>query len=134
MKIKGLREDEARKAHTIIGRSTVAFFEWLDTLNIEPMIKDIYEKAFDAARVESERVIKNGYIPKEYEAEVHKMAEQVMKRFLHELTTKMRNVSQESKSDMITGALQFLIKNDNTDMPDKYKCEHALNIVQKGNK
>nr|WP_321268532.1 glutamyl-tRNA reductase [uncultured Sulfurimonas sp.] len=131
---KGLREEEARKAHTIIGRSTVAFFEWLDTLNIEPMIKDIYAKAFEAARVESERVIKNGYIPKEYEEEVHKMSQQVMKRFLHDMTSKMRSVSQESKSDMITGALQFLIKNDNAEMPDKYKCEHALNIAQKGSK
>jgi glutamyl-tRNA reductase len=133
---KGLREEEARKAHTIIGRSTVAFFEWLDTLNIEPMIKDIYAKAFEAARIESERVIKNGYIPKEYEEEVHKMGEQVMKRFLHDMTTKMRGVSQESKSDMITGALQFLIKNDNKDveMPDKYKCEHALEVAKKGNK
>jgi glutamyl-tRNA reductase len=131
---KGLREEEARKAHTIIGRSTVAFFEWLDTLNIEPMIKDIYTKAFDAAKVESDRVIKNGYIPKEYEEEVHKMSQQVMKRFLHDMTSKMRSVSKESKSDMITGALQFLIKNEKTEMPDKYKCEHALNIAQKGSK
>jgi glutamyl-tRNA reductase len=127
---KGLREDGARKAHGIIGRSTVEFFEWLDTLDIEPMIKEIYEKAFEAARVESNRVIKNGYIPKEYESQVHKMAEQVMKRFLHEMTSKMRSVSEESKSDMVTSALQFLIKKDNNEMPDKYKCEHALNIIE----
>ncbi|WP_294962128.1 glutamyl-tRNA reductase [Sulfurimonas sp.] len=133
---KGLREEEARKAHTIIGRSTVAFFEWLDTLNIEPMIKDIYAKAFEAAKIESERVIRNGYIPKEYEEEVHKMGEQVMKRFLHDMTSKMRGVSEESKSDMITGAMQFLIKSDNKNvkMPDEYKCEHALNVAQKGSK
>ena len=132
---RGLREEEARKAHTIIGRSTVAFFEWLDTLNIEPMIKEIYAKAFEAAKIESERVIKNGYIPKEYEAEVHKMGEQVMKRFLHEMTSKMRSVSEDSKSDMITGAMQFLINKDaETEMPDKYKCEHALNVIQQGSK
>ncbi len=132
---KGLREEEARKAHTIIGRSTVAFFEWLDTLNIEPMIKEIYEKAFDAAKVESKRVIKNGYIPKEYEEQVNKMCEQVMKRFLHDMTSKMRSVSEESKSDMISGAMQFLINKDaQTDMPDKYKCEHALNVIQQASK
>jgi glutamyl-tRNA reductase len=131
---KGLREDEARKAHTIIGRSTVAFFEWLDTLNIEPMIKEIYSKAFEAASIESDRVIKNGYIPKKYEEQVRKMSEQVMKRFLHDMTTKMRSVSEESKSDMITGALQFLIKNENVEIPDKYKCEHALEVAKKGSK
>lgn len=125
-----LREDGARKAHGIIGRSTVEFFEWLDTLNIEPMIKEIYQKAYEAAKTESDRVIRNGYIPKEYEAQVHKMSQQVMKRFLHEMTSKMRSVSEESKSDMVTSALQFLIKQDKNDMPDKYKCEHALNILE----
>jgi glutamyl-tRNA reductase len=125
-----LREDGARKAHGIIGRSTVEFFEWLDTLNIEPMIKEIYQKAFEAAKRESDRVIKKGFIPKEYEAEIRKMSEQVMKRFLHEMTSKMRSVSEESKSDMVTSALQFLIKKDKNDMPDKYKCEHALNIIE----
>ena len=127
---RSLREDGARKAHGIIGRSTVEFFEWLDTLNIEPMIKEIYQKAFEAAKVESDRVIKNGYIPKEYERQIHKMSQQVMKRFLHEMTSKMRSVSEESKSDMVTSALQFLIKKDKNDMPDKYKCEHALNIIE----
>ncbi|MDD5372106.1 MAG: glutamyl-tRNA reductase [Sulfurimonas sp.] len=125
-----LREDGARKAHGIIGRSTVEFFEWLDTLNIEPMIKEIYQKAYEAAKTESDRVIRNGYIPKEYEAQVHKMSQQVMKRFLHEMTSKMRSVSEESKSDMVTSALQFLIKQDKNEMPDKYKCEHALNILE----
>lgn len=125
-----LREDEARKAHSIVGRSTVEFFEWLDTLNIEPMIKEIYQRAYEAAKIESQRVIKKKYIPKEYEQEVHKMAQQVIKRFLHEMTAKMRNVSQESKSDMITSALQFLIKDEKNEVLDKYKCEYEVNIAQ----
>ncbi|PNV83754.1 MAG: glutamyl-tRNA reductase [Sulfurimonas sp.] len=124
------REDSARKAHGIIGRSTVEFFEWLNTLNVEPMIKEIYQKAFEAARLETQRVLKKGYIPKEYEAEISKMSEQVLKRFLHEMTSKMRSVSEESKADMVTSALQFLIKKDKNDMPDTYKCEHALNIIE----
>jgi len=114
---KTLREEASRKAHGIIGRSIVEFFEWLDTLDIEPMIKEIYEKAFEAAKLESDRVIKNGYIPKEYEAQVNKMAQQVMKRFLHDMTSKMREASEESQSGMLSGALQFLIKKDEQGMP-----------------
>ncbi len=109
---KGLREDASRKAHAIIGRSIIEFFEFLDTLDIEPVIKGIYQRAFEAARIESDRVIKNGYIPKEYEAEVRKMGEQIMKRFLHDITSKMRDVSEDSKSDMISGTLQYLMKKD----------------------
>ncbi len=123
---KAQREEEARKAHSIIGRSTVEFFEWLDTLNIEPMIKEIYQKAHRAAETESKRVIKKRFIPKEYEDEVHKLSQQVLKRFLHEMTNKMRSVSQDSKSDMITNALQFLIKKDEELSIDEYKCEKDL--------
>lgn len=126
----GLREDSARKAHGIIGRSTVEFFEWLNTLNIEPMIKEIYQKAFEAARIESDRAIKKGFIPKEYEEQAYKMTQQALKRFLHQMSSKMRSVSEESKADMLTSAVQFLIEKDRSDMPDKYKCEHALNIIE----
>ncbi|MCX6051549.1 MAG: glutamyl-tRNA reductase [Campylobacterales bacterium] len=123
----GIREESARAAHGIIGRAVVEFFEWLNTLDVEPMIKEIYQKASLAAEAESKRVIKNGYIPKEYEVQVHKMCEQVLKRFLHDMTYKMRSVSSESKSDMITGALQFLVQKDNNkSVLDEYKCEHML--------
>ncbi len=122
----GLREESARAAHSIIGRAVVEFFEWLNTLEVEPMIKEIYEKAYKAAAEESSRAIKNGYIPKEYEQQAKKMCEQTLKRFLHEMTSKMRSVSEESKSDMITGALQFLVQENSAPVPDKYKCDHIL--------
>lgn len=120
------REEEARKAHGIVGRSTVDFFEWLDTLNIEPMIKEIYKKAYNAAEIETSRAIKNRYIPKEYEKQMHKLSQQVLKRFLHEMTSKMRSASQNSKSDMITNTLQFLIKQDENILLDEYKCERNI--------
>ena len=118
---KGLREDEARKAHGTVGRSVVEFFEWLDALNVEPMIKDIYKKAYATAEIESSRAIKNGYIPKKYEIEVKKLAEQTLKRFLHDMTKKMREVSHEPKADSMSGMMQMLANNENDDIPDRYK-------------
>lgn len=115
------REKEARKAHGIVGRNVVEFFEWLDTLNIEPMIKDIYKKAYKAADIESKRVIQKGFIPKEYEAEAKKMAEQTLKRFLHDMTKKMRESSGEPKSDSLSGFMQMMLNNENDDIPDHYK-------------
>jgi glutamyl-tRNA reductase len=91
-----LREDAARAAHGIIGRDVVEFFEWLDTLDIEPLIKEIYQKAMIAAQDESSRAIKNGYIPKEYEKEAQKMCEQSLKRFLHDITKNIREKSGET--------------------------------------
>jgi glutamyl-tRNA reductase len=118
---RSLREDEARKAHGIVGRSVVEFFEWLDTLNVEPIIKEIYQKAYKVAEIESSRAIKKGFIPKEYETQAKKMAEQTLKRFLHEMTTKMRDTSSEPKSDTISGMMQLLATQEKDEIPDKYK-------------
>ena len=107
---KADRELEAKKAHRIIGRSVVDFFEFLDTLNIEPLIKEIYEKAHEVAEVEASRVLNKGFIPKEYEHQVHKLAEQTLKRFLHDMTKSMRDVSHEAKSDKLSSVMGFLVK------------------------
>lgn len=103
-----LREDAAKLAHGIIGRAVVDFFEWLNTLDIEPLIKEIYLKAYESAKEESVRAIKQGYLPKEYEKEAQKMCEQALKRFLHEMTQKMRNASRESNAETMSGAFGFL--------------------------
>jgi glutamyl-tRNA reductase len=91
----GLREESARAAHGIIGRDVVEFFELLTSQDIEPIIKEIYKKAFVAAEQESLRVISKGFLPKEYESEAKKMCEQTVKRFLHEMTLSMRNSSKK---------------------------------------
>jgi len=119
----GLREESARLAHGIIGRAVVEFFEWLSTLDVEPMIKEIYSKAYATAEIESTRAISHGYIPKEYAQEARKMCEQTLKRFLHDMTAKMRSVSQDSKSDMMTGAMQFLV-DENRQIANKFSKGH----------
>ena len=91
-----LREKAARSAQGIIGREIVTFFESLATLDIEPVIKEIYQKAYKTAAKESTRAIDKGFIPSEYEAQAKKMCEQTLKRFLHEMTSSMRNSSDES--------------------------------------
>ncbi len=115
------RKQYVRQAQAIIGRSVVEFFEWLDALNVEPIIKEIYQKAYKAAETETKRAIKKGFIPKEYEAQAKKMAEQALKRFLHDMTKKMREASHEAKSDTVTGALQYILNDEKDNVPDKYK-------------
>ena len=104
------RENASRAAHGIIGRAIVEFFEWLNTQDIEPMIKEIYTRADLAAKKETVRVINNGYIPKEYEAQAQKMCEQALKRFLHDLTTNMRTASQDAQTELLSGAMASIMK------------------------
>lgn len=105
------REEAAREGHGIIGRAVVDFFDWLSAQDIEPTIKAIYLKADKAAHEESARAIDCGYIPKEYEAETKKMCEQTLKRFLHDITNNIRNGSEDFKSELLSGAMNSVIKN-----------------------
>jgi glutamyl-tRNA reductase len=104
------RENAARAAHAIIGRGIVEFFEWLTTQDIEPVIKEIYTRAQQAAKEESQRAIKNGFIPKEYESQAEKMCQQALKRFLHELTLNMRCSSEDAQTELLSGAMSSLMK------------------------
>ncbi len=104
------REEAARGAHAIIGRGVVEFFEWVNTQDIEPIIKEIYNRAHSAADNESKRAIECGYIPKEYAAESKKMCEQALKRFLHEMTQHMRASTQDSHTELLHGAMAAIMK------------------------
>jgi len=104
------REEAARGAHSIIGRGVVEFFEWLSNQDIEPVIKELYKKAQNAAKEETARVLEAGYIPKEYEDQAQKMCEQAIKRFLHDLTQNMRCGTVDKKSDMLSNAMASMMK------------------------
>ena len=104
------RENAARAAHGIIGRGIVEFFEWLNTQDIEPLIKELYNRANMAAKEETARVMSSGYIPKEYEAEAQKMCEQALKRFLHEFTTNMRCSKEDTHTELLSGAVSSIMK------------------------
>ena len=122
-----LREDEAKLCYTIVGRYTIEFFEWLQSLSVEPFIKGIYGKAMQCAQDETERVIKKGFIPKEYEEQALKMNEQVLKRFLHDMSKRMRKMSMNVESDTLIESMKYLFDHDDDlvkEAPNTYKCEH----------
>jgi glutamyl-tRNA reductase len=106
------RENAARLAHSIIGRGVVEFFEWLSTQDTERIIKEIYTRANAAAYNESQRAIKNGYIPKEYADEARKMCEQTLKRFLHEFTANMRASSEDTQTQFLSKTVSSIMKTE----------------------
>jgi glutamyl-tRNA reductase len=108
-----LREDEARAAFSIVGRHTMSFFEWLKSLSIEPLIKELYLRGVDAAKLETQRVVSKKFIPQEYEANVQKACEQSIKRLLHDLSAQMRQSVLEAHSDGMIESLKKIL--DETD-------------------
>ncbi len=103
-----LREDEAKRCYIIVGKYTAEFYDWLKSLSVEPLIKGIYEKAMSCAQEETERAMKKGYLPKEYEAQALKMNQQALKRFLHDITKRMREVAHDTDAGTLMEAMQLL--------------------------
>ncbi|MBD3809015.1 MAG: glutamyl-tRNA reductase [Sulfuricurvum sp.] len=119
-----LREDEARLSYVIVRRHVTLFFEWLKTLSVEPLIKNIYLRASDAALSEASRVIQNGYIPKEYSNAVHKATLQALKRFLHPFTVRMRDGSDPMRIDTLIESMSFLMNEEEGNDLSKDSCSY----------
>lgn len=119
-----LREDEAKLSYVIIRRHVIGFFEWLKTLSVEPLIKNMYLRASDAAFQESTRVLENGYIPKEYEHAVHKATLQALKRFLHPFAERMRDGSDPMRVDALIESMSFLMNQEEGDELSQNSCTY----------
>lgn len=109
-----LRNSEAVSSYAIVGEKTKEFFSDTDENELEPLIKSIYLKAFDAVSKETQRATQKGFIPKEFESEAQKMGTQMMKRFLHSISDNMRDVSDTKSVQNMMSSLSYLLDIDET--------------------
>ena len=129
-----LREEQARKAYGIVGRFTQEFFVWLQSLSVEPIIKALREQARDAAIAEINKAIKKGYLPKEYENNIHKSVQNIFNKFLHAPTISLKGIAHDPQADVLVDALRFLFgiqtehsvadPSSRLDQIDTYRCEY----------
>ncbi|RUM65112.1 MAG: glutamyl-tRNA reductase [Sulfurospirillum sp.] len=123
-----LRERNARKAYEIVGQFTENFFKWLQTLSVDPMIKEIRKKARECSHRELQRAIKKGYVPKEYEKQIEKIVHQAFNTFLHEPTTILKNIAEQPQADTVVQSIQLFF-NLNTGQHkalNTYKCDYQI--------
>ena len=120
-----MRQEHSKLSYEIVGKYTIEFYNWLNTLSVEPLIKEVYAQAHSAAIKELERAISKKFVPAEYEQEMQKMLDQAMKRFLHPISKKMRAVSDKATSDTILESLKYLLDIEDEITINKYKCEHT---------
>ena len=120
-----LREEQAKIAYGIIGHFTQDFFNWLQSLSVEPLIKKIRALAKDSALKELQKGISKGYLPKEYEKNIEKTLHNAFNVFLHDLTKNLKNISNTPKGDGVIEGLRFLFGDEVEDnMLESYQCEY----------
>jgi len=122
-----LKQEQATRAVEIVDQYRDDFYKWLRALSIEPIIKDMRLQAKDAIDKELKRAIKKKFVPKEFEANMQKMAEQMFNRFLHDATQNLRQCSSKSSSAKNVEVIKevFQLTTDEKSMK-KYKKEHHI--------
>ena len=120
-----MREEQAVRAAEIVERYTEEFYAWLRALSIEPVIKQMREHVSAAIEKEMQRALKKGFVPKEYEANIRKMAQQMFNRFLHDPTQNLRASSTESKNANCIESVKKMFNIDTEHVDFKqYKNDH----------
>ncbi len=122
------REEQAKVAYKIVGHYTKEFFKWLQSLEIEPIIKEIRQRAKDAALEELQKAIKKGYLPKELEKSTEKLLHNAFNRFLHNPTKKIKSIADEPSADTIVEAIKFFFDIEDDVGLNRYKCEYYMNL------
>jgi len=122
------REKQAKIAYSIISKSTMEFFKWLQTLCIDPIIKEMRYKAESCSKHELKRAIKKGYIDESQEKEVMKIIHLAFNGFLHTPTIKLKEVAEKPEADVIVQSVQYIfdINEDQAKKLNMYKCEYQM--------
>jgi len=103
-----LRANQAKEAYSIVGKMTQEFFTWLQTLSVEPVIKDLHIKSDDIIERKINNALKKHFIKVEDEDNIKKLCQTVMAEFLHQPTKKLRDVSKSIDGDIVLGTTQNL--------------------------
>ena len=103
-----LRASQAKEAYAIVETMTKDFYHWLSTLNVEPIIKELYLKSDTIIEKKLQDAINKNFIRTEDQDNIKKLCQTVMAEFLHKPTKKLKNVSNSYEGDIFLGTTQNL--------------------------
>ena len=117
-----MRQEQALQATEVVDRYLTEFYQWLQALTIEPVIKEMRLAIDEVIEAEVHRSIKKGYLPDAYSDNAKRMITQVFDKYLHEPTERMRSIAKQSDGQSVVDAFKevFDLNTDNADLK-KYK-------------
>lgn len=119
-----LRATQAKTAYSIVSKMSLEFYDWLKSLDIEPVVKNLYVKAENVIDKKVEHAIKKGFIKAEDEENIRKLCQTVITEYLHTPSKRLKNISKNMECDIVVGTIQNMFELDNDENIEQYKCEH----------
>ena len=120
-----LRAEQAKTAYGIVSRMSMEFFEWLKSLEIEPVVKNLYVKGETIIDKKVKNAIKKGFINAQDEENIRKLCQTVITEYLHSPSKRLKDISKNMECDVVVSTVQnmFGLSND-SNVSNKYKCDH----------
>ena len=118
-----IRAKQAKTAYTIVNQMSEEFFEWLKSLEVEPIIKQMYLKGDSIIDRKLENAIKKKFVRAEDADNIKKLCQTVLTEYLHQPSKKIKTISKDMECDMVVGKIQSIFGID-LDSELKYKCDH----------
>jgi len=120
-----LRAEQAKMAYSIVSRMSMEFFEWLKSLEIEPVVKNLYLKGETIIDKKLKNAIKKGFIRADEEENIRKLCQTVITEYLHNPSKQLKDISRNMECDVVVSTVQniFGLSND-SNLSNKYKCDH----------
>lgn len=102
------RSNEAKLAYSIIGSMTKEYYIWLGSLEVEPVLKKLYENGNDIIDKKIQNAIKKHFVKDEDKENIQKLCQSVLTEFLHTPTSNLRKYAKTSQSDKMINIVQKL--------------------------
>ena len=120
-----LRAEQAKTAYGIVSRMSLEFFEWLKSLEIEPIVKNLYLKGNEIIDKKVKNAIKKGFIDSKDEENIRKLCLTVITEYLHNPAKQLKDISKNMECDLVVGTVQNMFSlNENSASKNRYKCDH----------
>jgi glutamyl-tRNA reductase len=117
------REKEVQKALEIVDESVQGYLDFIQTSEINPILKELRQKAQDISKDVLQNAIKKKYIKEQDVKEIEKVIHTAFKRFLHNPTITLKQNSNDPQIDILLSSIKKLFKIDDT-LLDINRCEY----------
>ncbi len=106
------RRKEAIKAERIVDEAVIRFREWYESLNVVPTIVALRNKMQTIAAAELKKTLQSSKIPEQEAEAIHKMADSLIKKILHDPTLFLKQQSMRKDNSFYIDAVRKMFKLD----------------------
>jgi glutamyl-tRNA reductase len=107
-----LRAEQAKTAYQIVNKMSLEFFDWLKSLEVDPVIKNMYTRGDAIIDKKIKNALKKGFIDKESEENIRKLCQTVLTEYLHQPQKKIKSISKDNQCDIVVSTVQSVFGMD----------------------